>query len=232
MITASSNVRTYTMSDAGVQAILSGTHLAPNVSSVIQYAAQYQIDPNFFLAYSKWENGFMAVSLGYPQVAVDMNNPFDIICVNAPCNEGNCPGGVNLSCGDPSGNQFANGCVNPGNGWCYTAYPDLATGIEAAFWQTNVWITRDGYAPTWGSLLSVAGFGAETIPNILADANSWATQYPFVGTPPNTCGPGLVWDSLTQSCVPVETFAASVGAALAGAGLLVGSGYLLWRSLV
>jgi hypothetical protein len=230
-ITATSDVRVRTISDTGVAAVLSGTHLDGYGPTVVQYATQYQVDPNYFLAYTKWENLFLSVLPNYPPQAVAMNNPFDILCVNAPCNDGNCPHVYNPSCGDPSGNQFATGCVNPGNGWCYTAYPDLTTGIQAAFWQANVYYTRDGIAPTWGAMLAAAGFAAVTIPNILADANTWANSYPYQGSTANPCGTGLVWDPVSQTCLPAQILPVNLAAALAGVGLLAVGGYVIWRSL-
>jgi len=233
-ITATSDVRTRTISDAGVAAVLAGTHLDGYGPTVVQFATQYDVDPNFFLGYVLGESGFMSYDEPNHANFVGMNNPFDILCVNAPCNTGHCPHSPNFSCGDPSGNQFATGCVNPGNGWCYTAYPTLAIGIEAAFWQANTWYTRDGPAPTWGALLAVAGFGPGNVTTITAAATSWASQYPYVPGPlPGPCGPGLIWDPVSQTCVSAQTFppGVNVGAALAGAGLLVGGGYLIWRSL-
>lgn len=221
---AQSDVRVASIGAAGAPGVLSGTHLDGYGDLVNQYAAQYQLDPNFFLAYVLWENAFMAENANYPVEAVANNNPFDILCVNARYNNGNGPHGGAEVCGDPSGNQFAIDCINPGNGWCYTRYPSLGIGVQAAFWQANVWYTRDNITPEWGPMLLIAGWGPGNVGPICTTASGYATQYP-PGSAPPVCDPPYVYDPVSGGCIlppgaPAPTDNVSLAAIAAGVGLL------------
>ena len=239
-ISPTSSVRPVTISDDGVRAVLAGTHLASVADAVIQYAQQYNVDPNFFLGYLKYESGFMD---GYNPVNAAAflanNNPGDILCVNSyGCNYGNCPDVLTDPCGDPSGNNFAVDCVNPGNGWCYTRYPDLATGVQAFFWQVNYWITNDGITDSWQATLETAGFGPGNVTEIVNDCNAWSAQYPpgTGGTPqPQPCPAGTVPDPTTGGCVPSQTIfpTGSNGVVfLMGAGIVGFGGYLVAKHML
>lgn len=235
-ISPTSSVRPVTISNDGVRAVLAGTHLASVADQVIQYAQQYAIDPNFFLGYVKYENGFMDGYGGNVSAWLANNNPFDIVCVNAyGCNYGKCPDVLTDPCGDPSGNNFAVDCVNPGNGWCYTRYPDLATGVQAALWQTNFWITNDGIADSWQSLLETAGFGPGNVTEIVNDCNAWSAQYPpsSGGPSPTQCPPGYTYDSSTGTCIYqapiIETAQGQALLVVGGLAILGGGAYYVLR---
>ena len=228
-ITGSSDARIVTISDAGVRAVLNGTPLGPFAGAVIQYAHQYGIDPNFFLAYVKFENDFCSPPPNGNTFSFADANPYDIVCVRS-C-DGSCSGVGN--CGDPSGNNFAVDCQTPGNRRCYAVYPNMPTGIQAAFWQTAYWITPDGFAPTWASLLGVAGWGPGNIPEITAQATIWSNQYPPTGGGGGGCPPDYYLDN-NGNCVYVPPATEPlVIAGVLGLGLLAiaGAAYLTERAL-
>lgn len=223
-----SSVQAVTISQAGIFAIMAPTPVADLASAVAEAAQTYGIDPNFFLAYVTDENAFGAGNT----FSARYHNLFDIVCVNSRYNFGNGPHGFEENCGEPSGNQFASGCSNPGNGWCYTQYPDGRTGVDAAFWQANRWIPT--YGNSWAALLGVAGFSGGLLADVLAHANSYAAQYPpGIGPPPPLCDPPYVYDPVSGGCIlptdplplPEPALAAiAVGLGILGAALVFG-----WR---
>ena len=157
-IDASSDVRTFTVDQNTVAAVLQGTPLDGHAGDVMTYAGQYGIDPNFFLSYVAAENNFGQANT----FSASYNNWIDELCLSG-------------------GNMFASGCGQPGNGYSYAVYPSASVGIQAAFWQFQQWIPQVG--STWGALLNIAsGNSATFLDNALtfANDNAGSTYGPIV----------------------------------------------------
>jgi hypothetical protein len=205
VIDASSDVRTVTISPAGIAAILAPTPMAGLDGVVGQYATQYNLDPNFFLSYVQWENAFLRPGT----IGAAGNNPFDVTCV----------------CGGSPG-PFATGCVQyPGNSLCFNVYPSPTVGIQGAFEWASRWVAVANYQ--WGPLLDIASGNSPVFKaNVLGQGNVNATLYP-----PSPCGPGFHWDNSVGGCVadqPPDLTGSTLIAALVGVGLLAGS-YYVWN---
>ena len=198
-ITWDSDVRQQSISAAGVATILAGTPLSSYAGTVEALATKYGIDANWIVSYLQWENGFGTAN----SFSLSNNNPWDILCY--PEQWG------------------SSGCNDPGNGYSYAVYPDMAIGLEAGF---RLWASYVAMGlTTWGSSLSRAECGQATCPgnwveNVIATGDSNSVEYPA--------------DSGYTPPVPTlgETPTGVGVLLLLGGAMIAGAAYLEYRGLL
>lgn len=206
LIRPESSIEVQSLSEEGAREILAGTPVQGYADTFLRLSREYRIDTNWILSYLQWESGFGSAN----SFSLAHNNLWDILCY--------------------PGQWGAVGCNDPGNGYSYAVYPDMATGIEAGYRLWRSYVER-GWS-SWFKSLSVAlcgnagGCDGSWVGSVIAQANRNAERWPY--SPPTGGGGGGSGGNGGGNPPPIILPSGSaeppyllVGAALVGAAALV-----------
>lgn len=164
MVDRNTDIRGRTISSAGVREKMDPTPMRDYANLLLAFSEEYNIDPNWSLAYIQWESAFLRPDT----IAAHCNNPYDLLC------------------------HAGHECYAPGNGYSYAYYPTVEVGIEDGLSNFKTYVDR-GWV-TWFSSLSVAlcgvpgGCASDWVDKVIATGNENAAKWPYdPGSDCNDC---------------------------------------------